>query len=263
MFSTKADAMAYQSAAETDIRRGTWIDPRFGRISFGEYAQIWLASRTDIRPRTVEQYRGLLTRILLPAFGRTELAKLLPSSVRVWYGQLSAKHPASASNAYRLLRAVYNTAVRDDLVARSPCRIVGAGNYCSPERPMLTVAQVEALTAAMTEALRAAVVLASWGGLRRGEILGLQRRDITEVGGGVSVQRTLHELHTGEVAYGPPKSGAGARFVHLPRPALAICSFTSTPTSMGTPMRRCSSRPLAMLCGHVSSRQSGGDRAKR
>jgi integrase len=222
MFSTKADAIAYLSAIETDIRRGAWIDPRFGRVSFAEYAEIWLASRTDIRPRTVEQYHGLLTRILVPAFGRTELAKLRPSAVRVWYGQLSGKHPATASNAYRLLRAIYNTAVRDELVASSPCRIMGAGSDRSPERPMLSVAQVEALTEATTECLRAAVVLASWGGLRRGEILGLQRKDVNEVTGGVAVERTLHELHTGEVVYGPPKSAAGARFVHLPKPAMAI-----------------------------------------
>ncbi|MDE3087519.1 MAG: site-specific integrase [Acidobacteriota bacterium] len=86
---------------------------------------------------------------------------------------------------------------------------------------MLALAEVEALTDAISEGLRAAVVLASWGGLRRGEILGLQRRDVNEVAGGVAIERSLHELHTGEVVYGPPKSKAGARFVHLPKPAMA------------------------------------------
>ena len=31
---------------------------------------------------------------------------------------------------------------------------------------------------------------------------------------------TLHELHDGSVVYGPPKSHAGIRFVHLPKPAM-------------------------------------------
>ena len=83
---------------------------------------------------------------------------------------------------------------------------------------MLALAEVEALTDAMSEGRRG---LASWGGLRRGEILGLHRRDVNEVAGGVAIERSLHELHTGEVVSGPPKSKAGARFVHLPRPAMA------------------------------------------
>lgn len=106
--------------------------------------------------------------------------------------------------------------------ASHPCRIVGDGSDRPPERPMLTVAEVEAVTEAMSERLRAAVLLASWGGLRRGEIRGLQRRDVNELAGGVAVERTLHELHTGEVVYGPHKSKAGARFVHLPKPIVTV-----------------------------------------
>lgn len=219
-FSTKADARAYLSAVETDIRRGSWIDPRFGRISFGHYAQLWLEARSDLRPRTVEQYRGLFKRYLLPAFASVELAQLKPSTVRTWYGELAAVHPTSAVNSYRLLRAIYSTAVRDDVVGSSPCRIIGGGSDRTPERPMASVAQVEALVEAITEPLRAAVVLAAWGGLRRGEVLGLQRHDVNELVGGVRVERTLHELHDGTVVYGPPKSAAGMRFVHLPRPAM-------------------------------------------
>lgn len=220
-FPTKADAAAYLSSVETDILRGNWIDPRLGKITFEKYSEIWLESRSDLRPRSIEQYRGILRRYLVPEFGGTELAKVRPSSVRGWYGRLAKTHPASAAGAYRLLRAIYNTAVRDELVSSSPCRVSGAASDQTPERPMLSVSQVEALEAAMPEQFRASVVLAAWGGLRRGEVLGLQRRDINEVTGCVRVERTLHELHSGEVVYGPPKSAAGTRLVHLPRPALA------------------------------------------
>jgi integrase len=43
---------------------------------------------------------------------------------------------------------------------------------------MLTVAQVQALTVVMPAPLRAAVIMAAWGGLRRGEVLALRRRDV-------------------------------------------------------------------------------------
>jgi hypothetical protein len=40
------------------------------------------------------------------------------------------------------------------------------------------------------------------------------------VTGRIHVERTLHEMHNGSVILGPPKSAAGTRYVHLPRPAM-------------------------------------------
>ena len=53
------------------------------------------------------------------------------------------------SKADRLLRAILNTAVDDGLIRRNPCRIKGAGDEHSPERPVLSVAQVFALADAV------------------------------------------------------------------------------------------------------------------
>ena len=48
-----------------------------------------------------------------------------------------------AAKAYRLLRAVLMTATEDDkILTRNPCRIRGAGDEETAERPVLTVAQV-------------------------------------------------------------------------------------------------------------------------
>ena len=72
------------------IRRGDWIDPELGRISFARYADLWLAQRTDIRPRTREQYELLIRNKLKPAFGQQELAKITPVHVRSWYAEIAA-----------------------------------------------------------------------------------------------------------------------------------------------------------------------------
>lgn len=49
-FTQRADANAFLDAASAAIRRGDWIDPELGRISFARYADLWLAQHTDIRP---------------------------------------------------------------------------------------------------------------------------------------------------------------------------------------------------------------------
>jgi hypothetical protein len=47
----------------------------------------------------------------------------------------------TVAKAYRLLKAILNTAVDDGLIRRNPCRIKGAGQERSPERPVLTIRQ--------------------------------------------------------------------------------------------------------------------------
>jgi integrase len=72
----------------------------------------------------------------------------------------------TAAKAYRLIRAIFNTAVDDGLIRRNPCRIKGAGNGHSPERPVLTVTQVYALADAVGFRYRALILLAAFTCLR-------------------------------------------------------------------------------------------------
>ena len=219
-FDTKADADAWLANERTAIGRGAWIDPGAGKVLFREYAEGWLSSRPDLRPRSTSLYRSLLDTHLLPAFGDTPIAKVTPSSVSAWYATLLAEKPGAAASAYRLLRAVFASAVRDEKLLRSPCRVVKGGIDRAIERPMPTVAEVQALGAAMPENLKAAVALAAWGGLRRGEVLGLRRRDIDPMRSLVRIEQAQVELNDGTVIFGLPKTDAGVRAVHLPDHAL-------------------------------------------
>jgi integrase len=215
-FDTKADASAYLDGVHTDITRGGWIDPRAGKVLFAEYASGWLSSRPDLRPRSVMQYESLLRCHLIPAFGKTAIADVTPSDVRRWHAALSASKPGAARTSYRLLRAIFNTALQDERLLRNPCRVHGAGYDRVIERPIPTVAEVAALAEAMPQKLRPTVILAAWGGLRRGEILALRRKDIDPLGAKVRVDRSLSELNDGTLVFASPKTDAGTRTVHLP-----------------------------------------------
>ena len=162
-FATKADANAFLDAVSASIGRGDWIDPELGRISFARYADLWLAQRTDIRPRTREQYGLLIENKLKPAFGQQELAKITSVHVRSWYADLPAQTPGVARSAYRLLKAIFNTAISDDLILKNPCRVKGGGADRVTERRIPDVNQVTALTQSMPEQYRAAVIVAAWG----------------------------------------------------------------------------------------------------
>ncbi|MDZ4827022.1 MAG: site-specific integrase [Actinomycetota bacterium] len=180
-FATIGDANRWLSDVETEMARGAWIDPRAGEIVCAEYATAWLESRPGLRPRTVELYEGLLDRHLVPALGHVQLGKLTAAVVRRWYADsLRSETPGAVTLAkcYRLLRAILNTAVVDELIVRNPCTIKGAGVERTKERPVANVAQVWGLADAVEPRFRALVLAAAFAGLRFGELAALTRARI-------------------------------------------------------------------------------------
>jgi len=120
------------------------------------------------------------------------------------------------AKAYRLLHAVLSTAVDDELIRRNPCRIRGAGEHHTPERPVATIAQVLELAARVPARFRVLVLLAAFTSLRYGELAALRRRDLGPRCSTVTVRSAMVELAGGQLLFGPPKSEAGRRTVTVP-----------------------------------------------
>ncbi|MGH9068616.1 MAG: site-specific integrase, partial [Acidimicrobiales bacterium] len=223
-FPARADAERAVSRARADQDRGAWVDPAGSRITLGEWAEAWLDRRTDLRPTTRAKYAHLLARHVLPELGATTLGRLQPSAVRGWYMALRGVHSVTADDAYRLLGAVLNTAVADEVIVSNPCKVKGAGQVRSPERPTASVAEVTAAVEAAPECYRLALSLAAWCQLRRGEVLGLQRRDVDLLHGTIRIERAWSVPMGGPASLGPPKTQAGVRTLAVPAnviPALA------------------------------------------
>ena len=148
-FPTKADARAFLAGVETDLKRGSYVDPQAGRITFSEYAGWWIEQR-PLRPRTRETYDSQLKH-LLATFGPAQLNAISSADVRAWHGRLSQTtlHPNTVSKIYRLLRTILTTAVDDGLLPSNPARIRGASRERSVERPLLTWDDVVALADAI------------------------------------------------------------------------------------------------------------------
>jgi integrase len=222
-FATQTDAEVWLTVVEADIVRGAWFDPDAGRVPLGDYAKRWIAERPGLSPRTVTLYDGLVRLHIAPTLGRFDLVDLTPARVRSWRKELldGGLGEVTVAKCYRFLRAVLNTAVDDELIRRNPCRIKGAGAESSPERPVATPAQVQALVSAMPERWQALVLLAVSSSLRWGELMALARADVDLRAGTVRVIRSLSD-DKGRMALGPPKSAAGKRTVAIPDPVVPV-----------------------------------------
>ncbi|MDR8407990.1 site-specific integrase [Nonomuraea sp. 3-1Str] len=168
----------------------------------------------------MELYTWLLERHIVPTLGGVAVGKLSAQMIRTWRSDLLNKgvSVSTAAKAYRVLRAVLMTAVEEDkLIARNPCRIKGADNEHTPERPVLTVTQVFELADRMADKrFKALVLLTTFASLRWGEVIALRRSSIDLDARTVQVREQLVELDGGEMRLSPPKSRAGKRTISIP-----------------------------------------------
>ncbi|HEY5786253.1 MAG TPA: site-specific integrase [Microlunatus sp.] len=183
----------------------------------GQYAARWIAERPGLSERSVELYEGLLRLHIAPRLGETGLRKITPALVRTWRQELldGGTGPSTVSKAYRLLRAVLNTATDDELIRRNPCRVKGAGVEHPEERPVLSLAEVMLLADAIEPRYRLLVLLAVFGSLRWGELMGLRKTDFDLSVGLVSIERSVSLIGARQVTK-RPKTAAGVRTVALP-----------------------------------------------
>jgi integrase len=217
-FPTKGAANTWLSGAETDLIRGERVDQYLPTVTLDDYAASWLQNRV-LRPRTVELYQGLLDRHILPKLGGIQIGRLTPAKVREWHAGLAkaAKPgPVTVAKCYRLLRTICETAFTDELISRNPCNLKGASVEHSPERPVMTIEQLNAVVGAMEDRYRGMVVLGSWCSMRIGEILALTRGDIDLEAGTVRVDKSAWELGNRQRMVGPPKTAAGVRVMFIP-----------------------------------------------
>jgi integrase len=222
-FAARIDAEAWLVNQRRAIDAKLWNPDAVAkpkRVTFGGYAEQWLATRQingrPLKGRTRAHYRQILDRELLPVFGDRPLTVVTPADIAAWYADTLTDRPTMRAHTYSLLKTIFASAVADELLDANPCRIRGAGSAKRAHtiRPA-GVAEIEALTAKMPPRLALAITCASWLAMRLGEILELRRGDIDIDAGVIRIRRGLMRVG-GRLQADTPKSSAGVRDVAIP-----------------------------------------------
>ena len=216
-FSRKADAEKWLTTVEAAKLRGEWVDPVLARMSVGVWALEVEASRPNRRPTTMARDEASLRNHILPAFGDVELRGVQPLDVQQWVAHLEGKGlaPATIHKAYQILARVFEAAVVDGRLTRSPCRGVKLPKVEASEMRFLSPDEVATLADVIDPRYRAMVLTAAYGGLRFGELAALRADRFNELRRTLVVEETLVEVN-GRFTFGPPKSKASRRTVMLP-----------------------------------------------
>lgn len=227
-FPTENTAVAWLQSEEDEIdldrrRPGAWTAPaeRAAKaaavgLTFREYAERWLEHR-ELAPHTRRSYEQSMRLAILPTFGDKILTEITSEDVRAWFTKLGGGMETRRARAYGTLTAILNTAVDDEVIDRSPARVVGGTKVKRTKRQavLLEPGELTKLAEAMPADLSIAVLLAGWCGLRRGEVFALTRADVAADGSVVSINKAA-SLYGSAAVVGPTKTVESVRTVTVP-----------------------------------------------
>lgn len=200
---------------------GALPDPSTSTVA--EYLRAWLDTMHGLSPKTLERYRELGDRQIIPHLGATKLQKLAPEQVQQWHSTLIADglSARTVGHAHKVLRSVLQCAVKNRRLARNVASIHSPPKVEEDEIEILSADQIaDVLTKLASHALYPIVALALATGMRRGELLGLQWGDIDLDAATLRVERSLEETSAG-LRLKSPKTKSGRRNITLPAEAIA------------------------------------------
>ncbi|MGH7075424.1 MAG: tyrosine-type recombinase/integrase, partial [Stellaceae bacterium] len=181
--------------------------------TLAEFAERFLAEHAEAKRKgsTAAEYRRLLDKIILPAFGKRKVADIARAEITKLHHANRAA-PYQANRVLAVLSKMFNVAERWGVRAdgSNPCRHVEKYPERKRER-MLSPAELARLGDALaaydgSPYVVAAVKLLVFTGARLREVLGLRWEWI--------------DFERGEARL--PDSKTGAKTLHLPPPALAV-----------------------------------------
>jgi integrase len=255
----KRQAEDFLGEIETDKRRGDYLDPAAGQVSFKTYADSWLASQT-FQESTREAVALRLRKHVYPRLGHRSLASITPTHIRSWDRELQqlGLAPSYRQTIFTHVGTILDAAVDDEKIRKNPCK---AGSVHKPRIPPRKIKpwsaeQVHAVHEALVDRYKITVMLGAGLGLRQGETLGLAVDDIDFLNHVVHLVRQT-KLVGVRPCFGLPKGGK-QRDIPLPDSvALALARHIQQypPAAIVLPWQSPSGEPVtAKLIVYTASR---------
>jgi integrase len=216
---TKKEAQAELIRLLSAVNDGTAVDP--SKVTVAEYIHGWLEGARGLSGKTLERYRELAARQIIPHLGTIPLQKLRPAQIQGWHAMLlraggAGGRPLSArtvAHCHRLLHTALARALNGELVSRNVATIVRPPTVTAHEAQILTAPQITEVFARLEgRALLPIVTVALGTGMRRGELCGLRWGSLDLDAGAIRVEKSMEETRAG-LREKSPKSRYGRRTI--------------------------------------------------
>jgi integrase len=170
------------------------------KITLNEYLDRWLKTAVGprVRPKTFQDYQGMLHRYVRPVLGERILAALRPLDLQAMYQHMTERGLSARTIRYAhvLMKGAMQQAVRWRLLLENPADGLKVPQQVRNEMRSLTIEQARALLKAAGGTKYGPVLaVALTTGMRPSEYLGLKWQDIDWARQTVSVVRSIRRLN--------------------------------------------------------------------
>jgi integrase len=216
-FATRALGQAWLDRQSASLLGGEHVDPKAGKVRFGDYADEWLKTKADVAASTMGNVKGRLHKHAKPFFESMQMSAARPTHARAFVADLVSQGlaPSTVKGIVLTTAQVFAQAVDDGIIARSPfAKVSLPSDRHREEMRFLTPEQVNSLAANISERHRTAIYLAAYGGLRAGELWALTTDRVNVLARTVEIAVSASEASGWHV--GPTKTGKH-RTITVPR----------------------------------------------
>jgi integrase len=200
-----------------------------GSPTVDAYAEIYMASKSGVEPKTIEHYRMYMRDSISPSMGQLPITAVTPEHVAIWVNDQANQPrqlrngttaPPYASktikNRHGFLAALFQHALDRGLIQRSPCRETRMPKTERKEMVFLSPDEFTALLEYIPERHKPLILLLAATGIRWGEATALRHDDFDLDRGTLRVTRAWKSSQSRGWYIGPPKTQRSNRTVSLP-----------------------------------------------
>lgn len=192
-FATHQDAKNWLASAQTDVRRGVFIDPELGQQILRDYfEEVWWPGAV-VSLGTRRTMLGKIRNHILPHLGHMPLAEIQEEHIRAWVATVRKTQAVTTTRViYGYLSAILGAAHVSGRKTSNPCSVRGI----KPKKPgkkarAFTAQQVGSLREELRARDRIVLDIGIGAGLRQGEVLGFAPEDIDEAAGLLHIRRQV------------------------------------------------------------------------
>lgn len=179
-FRRKIDAQDWAARNVTiAMNDGSYVDPQGGRALISKLGDEWVAAHESVwKPSHHHSIETAWRVHVKPRWGDRQLGDITHSEVQDWVNELAKARSATVTiRAFGILKGVYDTAVRDGRIVRTP--ITGIQLPKKPRKRHVYLTPSQLLTLAdLSGAYRPLILVLGLCGLRWGEATALRVRDV-------------------------------------------------------------------------------------
>jgi len=226
-FTRKKDAEAFESKVKTEVKNGTWLDPVLAHVILEDVWVDFFELKQGKKKNTLSDYENIWRLHLAPRWGKMAVIRINQLEFDKWVisKQLS---PKRIGKIHLVMSMLLDHAVKRKNLKHNPLKdALGRrykGNLPTPAVEIatnfLTLSQLIKV-AERSGYYKDVILILGLCGLRWGEMVGLQVKDLNVSAGTITIRRSLVEIN-GKLEESTTKSHRW-RIVHLPKILQSAC----------------------------------------